>query len=131
MFEILQLYGIPDKIIAAIKVMYTDTSSTILTPDGETPSFPILAGILQGDTLAPYLFITVVDYVLRISIGTKPEKGYQLHAARSSRYPAKYLTDTDFANDIAYCVDQPIFRTCRGTPSIPRTSLQLCRSLPK
>ncbi len=30
-----------------------------------------------------------------------PEKGYQLHAARSSRYPAKYLTDTDFADDIA------------------------------
>ena len=101
MFEILQLYGIPDKIIAAIKVMYTDTSATILTPDGETPSFPILAGILQGDTLAPYLFIIVVDYVLRISVDTMSEKGYQLHPARSSRYPAKHLTDTDFADDIA------------------------------
>ena len=55
MFEILELYGIPNEIIAAIKVMYTDTSSTILTTDGETPSFPILAGILQGDTLAPFL----------------------------------------------------------------------------
>ena len=64
MFEILELYGIPNEIIAAIKVMYTDTSSTILTTDGETPSFPILAGILQGDTLAPFLFIIVVDYVM-------------------------------------------------------------------
>ena len=63
MFEILKLYGIPDKIIAAIKVMYTGTSSTVLSTDGETPSFPILAGILQGDTLAPFLFIIVVDYV--------------------------------------------------------------------
>ena len=101
MFEILQLYGIPDKIISAIKVMYTDTSSTILTPDGETPSFPIHAGILQGDTLAPYLFIIVVDYVLRISVDTMCEKGYQLNARRSSRDPAEYLTDTDFADDIA------------------------------
>ena len=33
MFEILKLYGIPDKIISAIKVLYTDTLSTILTPD--------------------------------------------------------------------------------------------------
>ena len=31
LFEILKLYGIPDKIISAIKVLYTDTSSTILT----------------------------------------------------------------------------------------------------
>ena len=46
MFEILKLYGIPDQIIAAIKVMYTDTSSTVLSTDGETSSFPILAGTL-------------------------------------------------------------------------------------
>ena len=70
MFEILELYGIPNEITAAIKVMYTDTSSTIRTTDGETPSFSILAGILQGDTLAPFLFIIVVDYVMRISVVT-------------------------------------------------------------
>ena len=101
MFEILKLYGIPDQIIAAIKVMYTDTSSTVLSTDGETPSFPILAGILQGDTLAPFLFIMVVDYVLRISVDSISEKGYMLHPRRSPRYPAAYLTDTDFADDIA------------------------------
>ena len=54
MFEILKLYGIPDKMIAAIRVLYTNTSSTILTPDGEAPFFSIQAGILQGDTLAPF-----------------------------------------------------------------------------
>ena len=41
MFEILSLYGIPEEIISAIKVLYTDTSSTILTSDGETPPFLI------------------------------------------------------------------------------------------
>merc|ERR1712001_37112 len=101
MFEILKLYGIPDQIIAAMKVMYTGTSSTVLSTDGETPSFPILAGILQGDTLAPFLFIIVVDYVLRISVDSISEKGYMLHPRRSSRHPAAYLTDTDFADDIA------------------------------
>ena len=88
MFEILKLYGIPDKMIAAIKVLYTNTSSTILTPDGETPFFSIQADILQGDTLAPFLFIIVVDYVLRMSVDTINDKGYQLTPKRSSRYPA-------------------------------------------
>ena len=101
MFEILKLYAIPDKMIAAIRVIYTNTSSTILTPDGETPLFSILAGILQGDTLAPFLFIIVVDYLLRMSVDTINDNGYQLTIKRSSRYQAKYLTDTDFAVDIA------------------------------
>ena len=57
MFEILRLYGIPEGIIAAIKVMYTDHSSTVMTTDGETQAFPTLAGILQVDTLALFLFI--------------------------------------------------------------------------
>ena len=101
MFEILQLYGIPNKMIAAIKVLYTNTAATILTPDGESDPFSILAGILQGDTLAPFLFIIVVDYVLRMSVDKINSKGLQITPQRSSRYPATYLTDTDFADDIA------------------------------
>ena len=101
MFEILRLYGIPEGIIAAIKVMYTDNSSTVMTTDGETQAFPTLAGILQGDTLAPFLFIMVVDYIMRVSVDTITEKGYLLHPRRGSRQPAEYLTDTDFADDIA------------------------------
>ena len=101
MFEILKLYGIPDKMISAIKVMYTDTTSTILSPDGETPPFSINAGILQGDTLAPFLFIIVVDYVLRMSVDRISQNGLEITPRRSSRYPAEHLTDTDFADDIA------------------------------
>ena len=39
MFKILGLYGIPTKIINAIKVLYKDTISSILTSDGETAFF--------------------------------------------------------------------------------------------
>ena len=101
MFEILKLYGIPEKMVSAIKVLYSDTTSTILSPDGETPPFSIKAGILQGDTLAPFLFIIVVDYVLRMSVDTISSKGLEISSRRSSRYPAVHLTDTDFADDIA------------------------------
>ena len=68
MFKILSLYGVPTQIIDAIKVLYTETSATVLNPDGETSPFDIWAGILQGDTLAPFLFIIVIDYVLRMSV---------------------------------------------------------------
>ena len=40
--------------------MYTDTKANV----GETELFDILAGVLQGDTLAPYLFIIALDYAL-------------------------------------------------------------------
>ena len=101
MFEILQLYGIPKRMIDAIKVLYTKTTSTILTPDGETAPFEITSGILQGDTLAPFLFILVVDYILRVSLDTINEKGIEVHPRRSTRHPAIHITDSDFADDIA------------------------------
>ena len=65
MFEILQLYGIPLPIIDAIKVLYTNTSSSVLTHDGETSSFNITAGILQGDTLLVFFKVTPFWYSSR------------------------------------------------------------------
>ena len=56
-------------IVQAINVMYSNTQAVVLSPDGETDAFEILAGVLQGDTLAPYLFILVLDYVMRVAIG--------------------------------------------------------------
>ena len=101
MFEILALYGIPEPLIEAIRVLYTNTTSTIMTPDGETEPIDIMAGILQGDTLAPFLFIVVLDYVLRKSLDLNNNNGFQLHPRRSSRNPAVHLTDADFADDLA------------------------------
>ena len=40
----------------------------VRSPDGDTEYFDIVAGVLQGDTLAPYLFIICLDYVHRTSI---------------------------------------------------------------
>ena len=100
MFKVLELYGIPPKIITAIKLLYTDTSSTIITSDEEKSPIPILAGILQGDTVAPFLLIIVVDYILRVSIDRISSCGYELQPRKSSRFPAENITDTDFAGDI-------------------------------
>ena len=101
MFEILPLYGIPDEVVKAIRSLYTNTKATVITPDGETDFFNIEAGVLQGDTLAPFLFIIVLDYILRLSFDQRSEKGLQLHPRRSRRHPAQYITDLDYADDLA------------------------------
>ena len=69
--------------------------------DGDTEYFDIVAEVLQGDTLAPYLFIICLDYVHRTSIDKIRENGFELTKKRSRRYPAKTITDADYADDIA------------------------------
>ena len=46
-------------------MMYTNITVQVLSSDGKTDFFEILAGVLQGDTPAPYLFITSLDYAMR------------------------------------------------------------------
>ena len=79
----------------------------VRSPDGDTDYFDIVAGVLQGDTLAPYLFIICLDYMLRTSIDKIKENGFKLTKKRSKRYPAKTITDADYANDIAILANTP------------------------
>ena len=82
--------------------MYQNTMAKVTSPDGETDLFEILAGVLQGDTLAPYLFVIVLDYALREAIdGKEEELGFHLDRRRSRRIGPKVLVDLDFADDIA------------------------------
>ena len=50
--EILQAYGIPNETIAAIMMLYRITKAMVQSPDGDTDFFNVVAGVLQGDTLA-------------------------------------------------------------------------------
>ena len=79
----------------------------VRSPDGDTEYFDIVAGVLQGDTLAPYLFIICLDYVLRTSIDKIRENGFELTKKRSRMYPAKTITDADYADDIALLANTP------------------------
>ena len=58
-------YGLSTKIVTAIMSMYSGTATRVVTADGCSANFEVEAGVLQGDTLAPYLFVIVVDCVLR------------------------------------------------------------------
>ena len=101
MFEILKAYGVPPHILGAIKATYNTLRAKVVSPDGDTDYFNIQAGVMQGDTLAPFLFVIVLDYAMRKAIdGKEDELGLTLHERRSSRNPAISLCDLDFADDI-------------------------------
>ena len=107
MEQILLAYGIPKETVAAITILYRNTKVKVRSPDGDTEYFDIVAGVLQGDTLAPYLFIICLDYVLRTSIDKIRENGFELTKKRSRRYPATTVTDADYADDIAILANTP------------------------
>ena len=97
LMKILRAYGIPDTIVNLIERMYTGTMAKVLTTDGLTAAFVILAGVMQGDTLAPYLFVIVIDYIMSLVIA-KGNYGFTISPARSRICPAEKITDADFAD---------------------------------
>ena len=104
---ILLAYGLPKETVAAIMILYRNTKVKVRSPDGDTEYFDIVAGVLQGDTLAPYLFIICLDYVLRASIDKIRENGFELTKKRSKRYPAKTIADADYADDLGLLANTP------------------------
>ena len=107
MEQILLAYGLPKETVAAITILYRNTKVKVCSSDGDTEYFDIVAGVLQGDMLAPYLFIICLDYVLRTSIDKIRENDFELTKKRSRRYPAKTITDVDYTDDIALLVNTP------------------------
>ena len=101
MFKILKVYGIPDRLVSAVRLIYDNLKAKVSSPDGETDYFKIYAGVMQGDTLAPFLFVIVLDYALRKAIQSREEQfGFTLQPRRSKRIAAKSIRDLDFTDDI-------------------------------
>ena len=105
MEQILLAYGLPKETVAAITILNRNTKVKVRSPDGDTEYLDIVAGVLQGDTPAPYIFIICLDYMLRRSIDKIRENGFELTKKRSKMYPGK--TITDYADDIAILANTP------------------------
>ena len=61
---ILRKYGIPTEIINAIMLLYINIRFIVRSTDEETPFIDITTGVLKGDTLATFLLIVCLDYIL-------------------------------------------------------------------
>ena len=82
-------------------MLYKIMKVKVHSQDGDTDFFNIVEGVLQGDTLALHLFIICLDYLVRTSVDLMKENGFTLAKTRSRRYPARTITDADYADDIA------------------------------
>ena len=93
--------------VLAIMILYRNKVK-VRSPDGDTDYFNIVSGVLQGDTLAPYLFIICLDYVLSISIDKIKENSFELTQKRSRRFSAKTVIDADYADDLPILANAPV-----------------------
>ena len=71
-------------------MLYKNTK--VRSPDVDTDYFDIVPGMLQGDTLAPYLFIICLDYVLRTTIDLMKE-GFSQAKKEAEYTPHKLLRE--------------------------------------
>ena len=99
--------GLLKKTVADIMMLCRNTKVKVRSPDGDTDDFDIVTGVLQGDTLAPYLFIICLDFVLRTSIVKIKDNGFKLSKERNRRYPAQTITGANYADDIALPANAP------------------------
>ena len=96
MFAILRHYGIPEKIVKAIRTIYEHSTSRVFVDGKLSEEFKTNTGVLQGDVLAPFLFIIVIDYVMRNS---EDSFGFVTHLQEGTRSrvqkPERKLNDLD------------------------------------
>uniref|UniRef100_A0A1I8GJ13 Reverse transcriptase domain-containing protein n=1 Tax=Macrostomum lignano TaxID=282301 RepID=A0A1I8GJ13_9PLAT len=96
-------------LISAIMALYCATRAAVMTPDGLSDSFETFSGVLQGDTLAPFLFVLVLDWVLRTAIHTD-EDGFLLR---------RRVVDVNRRNGSA-CLATPMTSPCCPRPGRQR-----------
>jgi len=93
LWKILTYYSIPDRFINIFKALYDNSSCCVKTASRYTEFFEIVSGVRQGCILLPFLFIIVIDFVMRRTMD-KSEYGIVWQKRNC-------LTDLDFDDDKA------------------------------
>ena len=85
--------------------LYKNRKVKVCSPDGDTDFFDIVASVLQGDTLAPYLFIICLD----LNIDRSDERKWfcTKKKARNRWYSAKTIRDADNVYDKVLLANVP------------------------
>ena len=75
------------------------------TDDGDT-EFINSGGVLQSNTLAPFIFIICLGYVLKKELYRNNDIGFTLIKRRSKIYPVLKITYVDNVDDLAIVTDK-------------------------
>lgn len=93
LWKLLRHYGVPDKIISLIRCTYKDLSCRIAHGGQLSESFEVKTGVRQGCLLSPFLFLLVIDWIMKTTTMGR-NNGIQWT-------PWTQLDDLDFADDLA------------------------------
>ena len=93
LWRVSKYYGVPEKPVSMIISLYEETECCVKTENGTTRFFKIMSGVRQGCVLSPFLFVIIMDYILRRN------SGYGVKVS------SKQLCDLDFADDVVLLED--------------------------
>lgn len=110
--NILLAYDVPKEIVDAIMSVYYGAQAAVKVDGVVSSFFDLGVGVLQGDTLAPFLFVIVLDWVLRnalkdetLGLNLSSKNVGQKYSRRINVSKITYLTDLCYADDIALVTD--------------------------
>ena len=89
-----------------------NTKVKVHSSDRDADYFDIVAGVLQGDTLASYLFIICLDNELRTYIDKMKDNCLKLIKESSRRYSAHIITDGDYAETLLHSLERAAAGIC-------------------
>ena len=92
LWKIVRLYGVPEKFVNIFKNLYDNSASCVRTSVGDTEFFNVYSGVRQGCVLSPFLFLIIVDYIMK-----RATEGVDFGIP----FGEGNLNDLDFADDIA------------------------------
>jgi len=90
---IMRQYGIPQKLIQMVKTMCEDFQCSVIVDNETTDWFPVITGVKQGCCMSGFLFLLVIDWVMRRTVEGE-RNGIRWDFMNM-------LEDLDFADDIA------------------------------
>ncbi|CAH8605695.1 unnamed protein product [Schistosoma haematobium] len=93
LWKLLRHYGVPQKIVNIIQNSYDGLNCKIMHGGQLTDSFEVKTGVRQGCLLSPFLFLLVIDWIIKTST-SEGKHGIQW----TSRMQ---LDDLDFSDDLA------------------------------
>ena len=97
MWRLLRHYGVPEKIVEIIKLLYEDFSCSVMHEGNQSPWFKFLSGQKQGCLLSPLLFLVAIDWIMRQATEGK--------CTGIEWMNGEELEDLDYADDLALITD--------------------------
>jgi len=98
LWQVMRHYGIPERLVRLLENLYSKCTSAVRV-DGElTDWFNVIVGVRQGCNLSPYLFLLLLEAVLKLALKDF-DSGANVYGTR--------ISNLRFADDIDLIAESP------------------------